>query len=177
MDPRCSCAFVAAALLLVAAGCGGGKGSSTGTTTTPTGAFAFASCMRAHGVPDWPYPDSSGHFDKTRLRALGYSQARMQALERPCAGLLPSTGVGSQTPQQRQTRLADERSFARCMRGHGIANFPDPTVQAGLTVEMVEAQGIDVHAQAFLRIVQRCLPASHGALTPAQVRKAIAEAG
>ena len=63
------------------------------------------------------------------------------------------------------------------MRSHGVANFPDPTAQGDLSVEMVQAQGIDVHAPAVLHVVQTCLPASHGALTPAKVRAAIDRTG
>jgi hypothetical protein len=58
-----------------------------------------------------------------------------------------------------------------------LSRFPDPSAQGGLTVEMVQAQGIDVHSHAVLRVVQTCLPASHGALTPAKVRAAIDNAG
>ena len=87
-------------------------------------------------------------------------------------------GNGPQeTPQQRRTRLADALSFARCMRSHGVTRFPDPTAQGELTVELVQAQGIDVHSPAFLRSVQACLPASHGALTPAKVRESLNNAG
>jgi len=42
---------------------------------------------------------------------------------------------------------------------------------------MVQAQGIDVHSPTVLRTVQACLPASHGALTPAMVRSALNRAG
>jgi hypothetical protein len=42
---------------------------------------------------------------------------------------------------------------------------------------MVQAQGIDVRSPAVLRVVQACLPASHGALTAAKVREAISGAG
>ena len=63
------------------------------------------------------------------------------------------------------------------MRSHGLSRFPDPAARGGLTVEMVQAQGIDVHSDAVLRVVQTCLPASHGALTPAKVRAAISNAG
>jgi hypothetical protein len=34
-----------------------------------------------------------------------------------------------------------------------------------------------VHSPAVLRVVQACLPASHGALTPAKVREALRNAG
>jgi hypothetical protein len=63
------------------------------------------------------------------------------------------------------------------MRSHGVTRFPDPTAQGDLTVAMVQAQGIDVHSPAVLRVVQACLPASHGALTPAKVREALNHAG
>jgi hypothetical protein len=63
------------------------------------------------------------------------------------------------------------------MRSHGVTRFPDPPTQGDLTVHMVQAQGIDVHSPAVLRVVQACLPASHGALTPAKVREALHHAG
>ena len=63
------------------------------------------------------------------------------------------------------------------MRSHGLTDFPDPTAQGDLSVEMVQAQGIDVHSPSTLKVVQVCLPASHGALTPAKVRAALNEAG
>jgi hypothetical protein len=59
------------------------------------------------------------------------------------------------------------------MRSHGVVRFPDPDAQGQLTLEMVQAQGIDVHSPQVLRVVQTCLPASHGLLTPAKVRQAL----
>ena len=46
-----------------------------------------------------------------------------------------------------------------------------------VSVEMVQAQGIVLHSPAVLQAVQACLPASHGLLTPAKVRAALAHAG
>ena len=63
------------------------------------------------------------------------------------------------------------------MRSHGLIRFPDPTAHGDLSVEMVRAQGIDVHSPAVLQAVQTCLPASHGALTIAKVRAALRNAG
>ena len=97
---------------------------------------------------------------------------------RTCHHLLPSGGAGSaESAQQTRTRVADGLSFARCMRGHGVSRFPDPTAQGQLTVAMVQAQGIDIHSPAVLQAVQACLPASHGMLTPAKVREALNNAG
>jgi hypothetical protein len=85
--------------------------------------------------------------------------------------------VSQEAAQQKLTQLTDWLSFARCMRSHGATSFPDPTAQGQLTVETVEAQGIDVHSPVFLRGVQSCLPASHGLLTRAAVANAIKNAG
>jgi hypothetical protein len=176
---------------LLAAGCGGGGGrspgvasvatttTSTATATTPTGnvrsaLVAFAQCMRTHGVPNFPDPQNfAGGNVKLTIHNLGPSRAAMEA----CGGLLPTRGGPAESAQQQRTQRADALSFARCMRGHGVTRFPDPTAQGQLTVEMVEAQGIDLHSPAVLQAVEACLPASHGALTPAKVRRALNQAG
>ena len=92
-------------------------------------------------------------------------------------GTLPPNTPTQGSPQQRPARLADERSFARCMRSHGVSRFPDPTTQGGVTLELVRAQGIDLHSPAVLHVVRACLPASHGALTPANIRAAMNRRG
>jgi hypothetical protein len=132
--------------------------------------------MRSNGVPNFPDPQHfAGGNVKLTIHQLAPSQAALSA----CSHLLPTNGgSGSQeTAQQQRTQLADELSFARCMRSHGVSRFPDPTAQGGPSVEMVRAAGIDVRSPQVLRVVQACLPASHGALTPAKVREALNNAG
>jgi hypothetical protein len=175
-----------AAFSLLAAGCGGGGGSpvvasvatstTAATTTTQNGLLAFSQCMRSNGMPNFPDPQRFvGGNVKLTIHQLAPSQAALSA----CDHLLPTNGgSGSQeTAQQQRTQLADGLSFARCMRSHGVNRFPDPTAQGQLTVEMVQAQGIDLHSPAVLQAVQACLPASHGLLTPAKVRAALNNAG
>src|SRR5260370_34299274 len=46
--------------------CGGGSSpgaSATGGSTRAQAALAYARCMRSHGVPDFPDPDSNGNFN------------------------------------------------------------------------------------------------------------------
>ncbi len=177
-----------AAFALLAAGCGGGGGSAgvasvasstTTATTTQSGLVAYSRCMRSHGLPNFPDPDSSGGIQKIHVvAAAGGSPNTFKAAQTACSHLLPNGSLAPQeTAQQKATRRADALSFADCMRSHGVARFPDPTAQGDLSVAMVQAQGIDVHAPAVLRVVQKCLPASHGALTAAKVREAIDHAG
>ena len=178
---------------LLAAGCGGvgespGVANNASTTTTPTtGAstgplpsalVAFSQCMRSNGVPNFPDPQHlAGGNVKLTIRGFGKSPAVQTALN-ACNHLLPSGPAGTpQTAAQQRAQLAAELSFAKCMRSHGLARFPDPTAQGQLSVEMVQAQGIDVHSAAVLHVVQVCLPASHGWLTAAKVRESIANAG
>ncbi len=180
-----------AAVSLLAAGCGGGgspgvanvaPSTTTATTTAATtaeanGLLAFSSCMRSNGLPSFPDPQRFvGGNVKLTLHQFGAgSSPQFQAAIRACNHLLPPNGgSGSQQTAARQRiQLADGLSFARCMRGHGLSRFPDPTAQGQLTVEMVEAEGIDVHSPAVLQAVRACLPASHGLLTPAKVAAAL----
>ena len=187
--PLIAASVVAAtALALLAAGCGGGGSprvanvASTTTaaaTTAQNGAVAFTRCMRSNGVANFPDPPPIGsRIAKPTLQQLGVSDSKFQAAASACNHLLPNGGSDTQqTAQQKRTRLADELSFARCMRNHGVNRFPDPTAQGDLSVEMVQAQGINVHSPAVLQAVQACLPASHGALTLAKVRAALNHAG
>jgi hypothetical protein len=180
-----------AAFSCLAAGCGGGGGSpgvannasSTTTATTasgptPNALLAFSQCMRSNGVPGFPDPQRfAGGNVKLTIHGFGTNPAVQTALN-ACNHLLPSGPGGTQqTAAQERSQLAAELSFAKCMRSHGVARFPDPNAQAQLPVSAVQAQGIDVHSPTFLHVVQACLPASHGWLTAAKVREAINNAG
>jgi hypothetical protein len=168
-----------AALALLAAGCGGGGSSGVasvatttgaattvqhGTTTTRTGtlasAFDFARCMRSHGIPGWPDPNSQGFFDKAKLRPLGLSVSRVRTLEEgPCNIPLPSP-QGQTIPITR----ADQAYYvegAACMRSHGFPGFPDPTFEDnGVTFDIPSS--INSESSTFKRaraICTRRIPA------------------
>jgi hypothetical protein len=117
-------AIATAVLTLLAAACGGSPGTDV---AQPSGAVAFASCIRSHGVPNWPDPNSNGVFDKTKLSSqqLGASTSRVQAAQRACQHLLPNGGSGPNPAQVQQVKALG-LEFSRCVRGHGLPNFPDP---------------------------------------------------
>ena len=164
-----------AAASLLAAGCGGGSPRSrTAATRTQNGVVAFARCMRSHGVPNWPDPNTSGVFDKSKLQQLGVSEPRVHAVSIACGHLLPNGGSGPQeTAQQKRTRVADALAFARCVRARGFPSFPDPTNQGQLTPQMVTAAGIDLHQPELLRAGLACVPVTHGLLTRAAIERAV----
>jgi hypothetical protein len=191
--PLASASIISVAgLALLAGGCGGGGSSpgvatiasSTSTTTAQSaqaGLLAFSTCMRSHGEPNFPDPQ---HFAdgnvKLTVHNLGISNTpQFQVAWNACVGLLPSSGgtPPGETAAQVRIKLRDGLSFARCMRSHGVARFPDPNAQGVLSVQTVQAQGIDVHSPQILRVVTACIPASHGWLTPAKVAEALRNAG
>lgn len=104
---------------LLAAGCGGG--SSPAAATTQNGAVAFSHCMRSNGVLRFPDPGSGGVVPKVALQNLGVSSSRFQAAQSACQHLLPT-----RSPAQRQEVAAMGLQFSRCVRDHGVPNFPDP---------------------------------------------------
>jgi hypothetical protein len=77
--------------------------------------------MRAHGVSNFPDPNNSGQFNKIALARLAASNSEFPSAQSACKHLLPSPSA----TQQRQT-AAQALQFSRCMRAHGVPNFPDP---------------------------------------------------
>lgn len=133
-------AVAAAALSLSAVGCSGGSSTKAGAPTTSSSFVAYAACMRSHGVPSYPDPNSGGQLAKPDAHHLGVSSAQLASTQQACRHALPRTGraVSAGSVQQcmqaencprslvRQV-LDEERSFAGCMRSDGVPNWPDPT--------------------------------------------------
>jgi hypothetical protein len=129
---RTSAAIIAtAALALLAAACGGSP-SPTGSGGSPGAAgsansqkmLAFSRCVRSHGVPNFPDPNSSGVLPKSQVAQLTASSPQFPAAHGACEHLLPNGGQPTQA--QVQQAWNDMRNFARCMRSHGVPNWPDP---------------------------------------------------
>jgi hypothetical protein len=145
---RTAAAVIATAALALLAACGG-NGSSSGHggsanaagSTTSASYVAYSACMRSHGVPNYPDPDSSGQLPKPDAHHLGVSSAQLQAIQQTCQHVLPNTGRAITADSVTECMMADdcprslvqhlldeERSFAGCMRSGGVPNWPDPTI-------------------------------------------------
>jgi hypothetical protein len=190
---RLAAVVACGSLALVALpGCGSSSnnpGTSGGSSTRPHGiadaAYRYSACMRAHGVPNFPDPhvsvSSSNSGTSTQVAVMvggGGINPKAPAVvsaSKKCNHILPGPGSQSaaQLAAQQHTREVDMLSFAECMRGRGIASFPDPTAQGQLTLTMVTGAGVDLHAPQTLKSALACAPASHGALTPAQIEQAV----
>jgi hypothetical protein len=119
-------------LTMAAAACGsssGAKVAQVGTKSAkqPHDPQAYSACMRAHGVPSFPDPDSSGliHIPSTINDQLPTVRTAYHA----CRSLAPSeNSITGQGPVMQQDQLL---AFAKCMRSHGVPAFPDPQVVNG----------------------------------------------
>jgi hypothetical protein len=123
-------------LALLAAACSGSSPSSTGSGGSSNAGepvssqaasskpVAFSHCMRSHGVPTFPDPTRRGGVPKVTSQQVGVSNSQFQVAQRACAHLLQPTQA--QVPQIMSGML----TFARCMRSHGVPNWPDPSTDS-----------------------------------------------
>ena len=126
-----------AGLAFLIAGCGGTNGPPVANLGAPTttsaqpvqkSALRYSECMRSHGVPNFPDPSPGGGFEFSPDSGLSPSSPAVKRAQATCRKYLPVGGdmaPGAQTHPTPQL-LAHMASIARCMRRHGVADFPDP---------------------------------------------------
>jgi hypothetical protein len=144
---RTAAAIIAtASLALLTAACSGSpsstasSGSSSGSANSQL--VAYSQCMRSHGMPNFPDP-TGGVPPKVSAQELGVSSSQLQVAQEACQHLLPDTGGSLTASSLRQCYLAGVcpqalvqqavsagREFARCMRSHGVPDWPDPTIDS-----------------------------------------------
>jgi hypothetical protein len=146
-------AALATAALLTAA-CGGRSPSTAGSSGAGPGrlaaALAFAHCMRSHGAPGYPDPNSSGVFMVTPSTSSKFDAP--QPTRAACAHLLPGKGrppsPAVQAAQQRR-----ELAFVACMHSHGFPQLPDGW--SGNVGQLIST-GIDPHSQRLSAAFTKC---------------------
>jgi hypothetical protein len=152
----------AAGMALLAAACSGGSSppSAAGPPDVQK-ALAYATCMRAHGAPGWPDPNTQGQFTKTAGGSAAF-RAPASAYQ-ACAHLLPDHGQIPPPVQHQVTLLA--LKFAGCMRIHGIPNFPDPVGNgfefarpAGFNPQSPQAQAAEQACRKYSQAAVKMLP-------------------
>ncbi len=156
------------------AGCGGGPSTpgvatrttsnttvvpSTGGSVQTTGLVAYASCMRSHGLPNFPDPTSSGGIPKDAVVSAfqAVSNSAAEAAQNACRDLLPVGG--SLSGQVNQPVTAQDRQdylkAAACMRSQGFPAFPDPTFQND-SVQTNVPSSIDQNSSRFTSAATIC---------------------
>lgn len=144
-------ALAAAALLAVA--CGGGSGTAVSAQLTNyQKALAYSQCMRAHGEPGFPDPQSNGNLlidgQKDHLNG-----ALMNSASKACQHLMPKAPPLTASQQRKVT--AQALRFVACMRAHGLPTFPDPHVNSdGIEVQL--PKGLQPNSPVFRAAQQAC---------------------
>jgi hypothetical protein len=157
------------ALAVLAAGCGGSKppdaAGGSGSSSVLAKFEAYATCMRSHGIPDFPDPTSSpGGGVSFQINGgpgsdLGRNNPRFVAADKSCRGLLPG-GLQAPAPLSTQ-RIAAEVRWARCMRSHGLPGFPDPNSQGAF-----DSSKFEESSPAFQTASDACKPEQPTGATP-----------
>jgi hypothetical protein len=171
-------AAAVAATMMLAVAC---SGSSTEMNTFAPGAtyaqmLAFAKCMRSHGVAQFPDPDRQGNFNNATIQALDSNNSQDRNALLPCRSVLPNAGTGltvEQIQQIQQQNVRDAVKGARCMRAHGITNFPDPAATTGASgvnwgpvVSAMQAGKFSIGTASYEAALKACNGKIDGGIIP-----------
>jgi hypothetical protein len=122
--------------------------------------------MRAHGVANFPDPtngkiqlrlEQSANSNSTSVNGVEVNGPAFRSAMNACRSYLPNGGhpTAAQTAQAKAQALA----MSRCMRTHGVPNFPDPQFRpgpnGGVGVQLGGA-GIDPNSPAFQTAQKAC---------------------
>jgi hypothetical protein len=113
----------------------------------------FSACMRKHGVPSFPDPNSQGVITIHSGMGIDPSSPAFQSARSTCEKLLPNGGqpTPAQIAQQQQKLL----EFSACMRAHGIKDFPDPS-NGGLRLSAHPGSDLSPDNPTFQKAQQAC---------------------
>jgi hypothetical protein len=137
-------------------GTANGSGGSSVTMQTKNGA-KFAACMRSHGVPNFPDPSKDGSITFGSGTGIDPNSPKFKAAQSVCQKLLPNGGQPS--PQEQAKAQAQMLAFSRCMRAHGVHDFPDPKFSGGrgtLQIRGGKGSDLDPHSPTFQAAQKAC---------------------
>jgi hypothetical protein len=155
----------------LSSGTSGGSPASGGSSSPESSAsaqqkmVAYAQCMRTHGVPEFPEPtegkllfhssDHNGH-----VTGLNPGSAQFQAAQTVCGKLAPNGGKAPSAAEQAKMQES-ALNFSKCMRSHGVPNFPDPEFRhsggGGLGIRIGgKGSGIEPNSPQFKAAQKAC---------------------
>jgi hypothetical protein len=147
-------ALAGLALLMTACSLpGGARQASSSSSSSPdpkNAGLEYSRCMRSHGVPNFPDPDSKGSLvlPPGGQGGVDPNSPQFKAAQQTCQDKLKS---GQSTPpaQDREKLL----TYARCMRSHGVPDFPDPDPSGPL---VLDPNKVDPNSPQFKAADQAC---------------------
>jgi len=149
-----------------ALGAGGASGGSAPgahsgfaiATANPQKALKLSECMRANGVPSFPDPNGQGVIQGSGIDP---NSAAFQKATQACSKDLG--GGKAPSPAQIAKAEAAALSYSKCMRAHGVPDFPDPQFGTGGRVSISihgpaggGVSDLDPNSPIFQRAQQTC---------------------
>jgi hypothetical protein len=103
-------------------------------------AVKFAQCMRENGVEKFPDPDANGGTRIAVGKESGIDPEEFEAASKKCEQYRED--IRPQLSEEQQAEFKEEAlEHSRCMREHGIEDFPDPTFGSDGKVTMALKRG------------------------------------
>ncbi|MGH3262799.1 MAG: hypothetical protein ACRDNS_12450, partial [Trebonia sp.] len=120
-----------AAAILVAA-CGGSHPTHTRKSADGSRSIRFARCMRANGVPGFPDSGAEVQFSQSgktvSIDGVSVSSPAFQSAQQKCEHYISS---GAPSAAQQAKFKQEILKVARCMRAHGVSDYPDSGTWTG----------------------------------------------
>jgi hypothetical protein len=140
-------------------GSGGGQPRSGFAIQTgnPQKALKLSECMRANGVPNFPDPNGQGLIQGNGIDP---TSPQFEKAQQKCAKHLGG-GLGSRSPAQIAKQEAAALAFSKCMRSHGVSDFPDPQFGSGGSIRISGKAGsatsdLDPNSPTFQKAQNAC---------------------
>jgi hypothetical protein len=153
--------IIAAALVcgLVLTACGAEEPATEGDRRTEAreAMLAFAKCMRDQGI-DMPDPTFDGGRVMQRGPEERVSPEKMRKADQECRKHMEGLEPPELSPEQQQEMKEGALAHAKCMREHGLENFPDPTFDenGGAQIRIGPGTGLDPDDPKFQAAEKEC---------------------
>ena len=160
-------------LALLASACGGSPGpgvanapnsSSSGSGSTGGSSrgdpAAYSACMRQHGVPNFPDPDSQGRLKITsgvrngQKTGVDTNSPQFRKAQQACQKLQPNGGKPNR--QQQAKEQQQMLKFSACMRSHGVPKYPDPKFLPNGGTQMTIGKDVNRNSPQFDAAQKAC---------------------
>jgi hypothetical protein len=111
--------------------------------------------MRSNGFPNFPDPNSNGVISGAISLGINPNSPQFQAAQKACQKYASG---GIQSPRQQAQASARGLEFAKCMRSHGIADFPDPGSNGGIGSGNPANSDLNLNSPQFQAAQKVCQP-------------------
>jgi len=121
----------------------------------------YAACMRKHGVAmqdpkfnaDGGVTLSAGGPDSPAV-----SPATQRTAQRSCQHFMKAVKPPELSPAEQAQNRRAALAHSRCMRSHGVPNFPDPKFGSDgeVSLQISKSSGLDPRSPAFERAQKAC---------------------